>query len=70
MKKRTATARIIRTALARADMTIHDLCRLAVIPVSTYMAHQRDERLTQQELRHIDKVLHLTDEELVQMIRG
>lgn len=70
MKKRTTTARIIREALVRADMTIHELCRLAVIPVSTYTDHCYAEKLTQQELKRIDRVLHLTDEELVQMIRG
>lgn len=69
-RKRNNTTRIIRSAMARASMSVREMCHLAVIPVSTYMDHQRDERLTQQELKRIDRVLHFTDAELAQIIRG
>ena len=64
------TRRIIRAALKRQRILQGEMLRMACISPSTYADHVRADRLTQAELRRMDRVVKFTNEELITLIRG
>ena len=46
------------------------MCQMAQIPLSTFNARIKRGGWSTSELRRLDRVIHFTDEELIQIIRG
>jgi len=62
----------IRAAQARAGYfrKTSQMCQMAQIPLSTFNVRIKRGGWSTSELRRLDRVIHFTDEELIQMIRG
>ena len=69
--KRAAEA-TIRAAQARAGYfrKTSQMCQMAQIPLSTFNVRLKRGGWSTSELRRLDRVIHFTDEELIQLIRG
>lgn len=69
--KRAAEA-TIRAAQARAGYfrKTSQMCQMAQIPLSTFNVRIKRGGWSASELRRLDRVIHFTDEELIQLIRG
>ena len=46
------------------------MCQMAMIPLSTFNVRIKHGGWSTSELRRLDRVIHFTDEELIQLIRG
>lgn len=70
MKRAAETT--IRTAQTRAGYfrKTSQMCQMAQIPLSTFNARIKRGGWSASELRRLDRVIHFTDEELIQLIRG
>ena len=70
--KRAVAETTIRTAQARAGYfrKTSQMCQMAQIPLSTFNVRLKRGGWSTSELRRLDRVLHFTDEELIQIIRG
>ena len=68
--KTSRTQNIVRGALHRRGLTVKEGCRLACIAVSTYCDHARNDSLTQDELKRLDRVVRFYDGEILELIRG
>jgi hypothetical protein len=62
----------IRAAQARAGYfrKTSQMCQMAQIPLSTFNVRIKHGGWSASELRRLDRVIHFTDEELIQIIRG
>ena len=69
--KRAAETKI-RAAQARAGYfrKTSQMCQMAQIPLSTFNVRLKRGGWSTSELRRLDRVIHFTDEELIQLIRG
>ena len=65
-------ADVIRTAQARAGYfrKTEKMCQMAMIPLSTFNVRLKRGGWSDTELRRLDRVIHFTDDELIQLIRG
>ena len=70
MKRAAETT--IRAAQARAGYfrKTSQMCQMAQIPLSTFNVRLKRGGWSASELRRLDRVLHFTNDELVQIIRG
>ena len=70
MKRAAETT--IRAAQARAGYfrKTSQMCQMAQIPLSTFNVRLKRGGWSTSELRRLDRVIHFTDEELIQLIRG
>ena len=70
MKRAAETT--IRAAQARAGYfrKTSQMCQMAQIPLSTFNVRIKRGGWSTSELRRLDRVIHFTDEELIQIIRG
>ena len=70
--KRAVAETTIRTAQARAGYfrKTGQMCQMAQIPLSTFNVRIKRGGWSTSELRRLDRVIHFTDEELIQIIRG
>lgn len=70
MKRAAETT--IRAAQARAGYfrKTSQMCQMAQIPLSTFNVRIKRGGWSASELRRLDRVIHFTDEELIQIIRG
>lgn len=65
--RKDAARRVINTAMARNDIKADDLDRRKVINKSTFFKRKRETDTTRLgELWMLDKVLHFTDDEILQ----
>ena len=62
--------RALKAALARAGITVEEMCGRACISYDTFNKHTRANKYNTHELRQIDKVLHLSDEDIAAIVRG
>ena len=69
-KARNKIDAIMKVALARSQLTTHEMCLRAGISYSTYQNKILRDSLTRQDLRRIRRVVHLSDEELIEIVRG
>lgn len=62
----------IRTAQTRAGYfrKTELMCQMAQIPLSTFNVRIKRGGWSAAELRRLDRVIHFTDDEIVQLIRG
>ena len=69
MKRAAETT--IRAAQARAGYfrKTSQMCQMAQIPLSTFNVRIKRGGWSTSELRRLDRVIHFTDEELIQIIR-
>ena len=68
--RKEAVRRIINIGLARSGLTGKDLDRRNIINVNTLVKRKADgDTLRLGEIWALDKVLHFTDDELLQMFR-
>lgn len=70
--KRAVAETTIRAAQARAGYfrKTSQMCQMAQIPLSTFNVRIKRGGWSASELRRLDRVIHFTDEELIQLIRG
>ena len=70
MKRAAETT--IRAAQARAGYfrKTGQMCQMAQIPLSTFNVRLKRGGWSDTELRRLDRVIHFTDDELIQLIRG
>jgi len=70
MKRAAETT--IRAAQVRAGYfrKTSQMCQMAQIPLSTFNVRLKRGGWSTSELRRLDRVIHFTDEELIQLIRG
>ena len=70
MKRAAETT--IRAAQARAGYfrKTSQMCQMAQIPLSTFNVRIKRGGWSASELRRLDRVIHFTDDELIQLIRG
>jgi len=64
---------IIRAALVAAgyNRRTADFCRIVRIPLRTFARRMEDpDTLTLGELRRIDRTAHISDDQLIKLIRG
>jgi hypothetical protein len=62
----------IRTAQSRAGYfgKTSLMCQMAQIPLSTFNVRIKRGGWRDTELRRLDRVIHFTDNEIIQLIRG
>jgi len=70
--KRAVAETTIRAAQARAGYfrKTSQMCQMAQIPLSTFNVRLKRGGWSTSELRRLDRVIHFTDDELIQLIRG
>lgn len=70
--KRAVAETTIRAAQARAGYfrKTSQMCQMAQIPLSTFNVRLKRGGWSDTELRRLDRVIHFTNDELVQIIRG
>lgn len=70
--KRAVAETTIRAAQARAGYfrKTSQMCQMAQIPLSTFNVRIKRGGWSDTELRRLDRVIHFTNDELVQIIRG
>ena len=70
MKRAAETT--VRATQARAGYfrKTSQMCQMAQIPLSTFNVRIKRGGWSASELRRLDRVIHFTDEELIQLIRG
>ena len=69
-KARNKVDAIMKVALARSQLTTQEMCMRAGISYSTYQNKILRNTFTRQDLRRIRRVVHLSDEELIEIVRG
>lgn len=70
--KRAVAETTIRAAQARAGYfrKTEQMCKMAQIPLSTFNVRLKRGGWSDTELRRLDRVIHFTNDEIVQIIRG